>query len=110
MAVRTTKAHTPGPWRYGESTGGQWFIYGQGSNPIPPGVCVTKGKLHDGEIEANVRLMAKAPEMLAVLEEISRLLGMADESSNVDDHNLVRIRRCYRMAEDVIRKVKGDVP
>jgi hypothetical protein len=62
---RETIKHTPGPWKY--EGGGSW-VYGK------DGV-VAQSSLdyaHLEEMRANARLIAAAPEMYAILDEISR--------------------------------------
>ena len=59
-------SHTPGPWHCGTSLNcpGQFFI-GQ------PGHCVTLAHVHnfpDDQREANARLIAAAPDLLAALK------------------------------------------
>lgn len=69
--------HTPGPWRanqpryiLGLKTQGQWYIHAKD--------CTVACSL-DGDREANARLIAAAPELLAALVE---LLAQVDEQAN----------------------------
>jgi hypothetical protein len=79
----TAKAnHTPGPWQI-DSEDGQWWIYGGGDARATTGIAkcdlivnavmgickqqnVIGQRMPDGEREANARLIAAAPDLLAV--------------------------------------------
>lgn len=52
--------HTPGPWQYKRTSG---FDYGSTAYWVP-GICVNIDK------EANARLIAAAPDLLAVVKEL----------------------------------------
>lgn len=70
--------HTPGPWGY-DGTG---CVY---SDALPKDDCVIAELLYaDGDWEADGRLMAAAPELLAVCK---LLLGSMGEV--IEDHNEV---------------------
>jgi len=72
--------HTPGPWRVGDKTRGRFCVYQDGG--YGKGVCVMSntqkttadevakyGEHGDNlEADANARLIASAPELLAALE------------------------------------------
>lgn len=57
-------AHTPGPWHVGLAAR-ERAIYG----PKGEHIATLPDMLFDGEILANVRLIAAAPELLAALQE-----------------------------------------
>ena len=61
--------HTPGPWRYepqnGSPTTGQHMISGS-----KPGYLAEVRDCGSGDVVANARLIAAAPELLAVLKEL----------------------------------------
>jgi hypothetical protein len=61
--------HTPGPWRYckenGSPTTGQHMIAGG-----KPGYLAEVRDCGSGCVEANARLIAAAPDLLAVLQEL----------------------------------------
>lgn len=62
--------HTPGPWTIGGKTG---FI---NQLKIEPTICVVYGA--GEELIANSSLIAAAPELLAALEDLTRILDQAD--------------------------------
>ena len=68
----TTK-HTPGPWRYertnGSPTTGQHMIAGG-----KPGYLAEVRDCGSGDVSANARLIAAAPELLAALKGVLTLL------------------------------------
>lgn len=66
--------HTPGPWRFEESKGGAWFIYGETGDgaPIKPHVKVPKRGTR--LMRANARLMALAPQMYNALQAVKPML------------------------------------
>ena len=71
-------SHTPGPWRYDTDPNGWEFRIAQGDDaPYTPGysdvahfaVNTVRGESRDTQ-EANARLIAAAPDLLAALEAI----------------------------------------
>ncbi len=61
--------HTPGPWRIKQSDSGHWFVVSGGTgNPIAQ----TLRKVWRTEDEANARLIAAAPDLLAALEKLAQ--------------------------------------
>ena len=64
MATTKAVSHTPGPWKAGYRSGFSWQI--GGSDQFGP-VTVAEVLYSPGvNAEANARLIAKAPEMLAI--------------------------------------------
>ncbi len=64
----TNQEHTPGPWKVGRSSANRhrWHIVGANLESV----CETSSWLKDdpeGESEANARLIAAAPQLLAAL-------------------------------------------
>ena len=62
--------HTPGPWEIEEdsadySSGGRWFVVGPAEVYYP-----YNDSAKEKEATANARLIAKAPEMLGMLQNI----------------------------------------
>ena len=75
--------HTPGPWRFEQSKGGRWYVYGAcQKQPFKPNVYVPKNG-GSQEAFANARLIAAAPEMYAALRAIQALLP-EDVSLKID--------------------------
>jgi len=83
--------HTPGPWRASQSPYGGWHVesMGKGSHPIP----LT-------HTEANVRLQAAAPELLAACEQVYRWLDHGDYVPGMHDQQLTLLQ--------AISKAKGE--
>lgn len=73
--------HTPGPWRYckenGSPTTGQHMIAGG-----KPGYLAEVRDCGSGDVEANARLIAAAPELLEALEF---LVGCVSHGYTNDD-------------------------
>lgn len=99
------KRHTPGPWRFEESKGGAWFVYGEtgDTQPIKPKIRVPKRgtKL----MIANAHLIAAAPELLEALEamiELETHTHRLPESFNQNFRD-----GCVDDAKAVIAKAKG---
>ena len=62
--------HTPGPWNFAKSDiDGRYSIYGNG----PLAYCGDTGAV-DGDGEANARLIAAAPDLLAALQTAENAL------------------------------------
>jgi hypothetical protein len=97
-----TSKHTPGPWTvHYLAGGGQRNICDDANNTVIASLH-TKwlGDHHDVQ-GANARLIAAAPEMLEVLENLARWVGgMA--SSRADDE--------YEKILTIISKARGEVP
>lgn len=107
--------HTPGPWRFGRVADSarvpEWFI-----GPKVPSDVASVSVMHDTfrsleEHEANARLMASSPELLAALEalledalEIQALRKSIYQRSGTPFTPSAKIAQ----AEAVIRKVKGE--
>lgn len=89
MASQT--AHTPGPWSFGgKSQEGQTVVYAV--NPHHRGEewvadCNT-GHHSAKECVANARLIAAAPEMLATVENLARVLVQATDARHMPDCNI----------------------
>ena len=62
--------HTPGPWKFGKELGarnGEWLVsFDAGSKGR--GIAIAETRTGPGSEEANARLIAAAPELLAALE------------------------------------------
>lgn len=103
--------HTPGPW-----TAGRYSNYAGWAVSAPERGCIAerwyKSAEHveaiydDGEMEANARLIAAAPDLLATLEEIAKGEGPfnrdpLEHASNVIEH-------AQQIAREAIEKATGD--
>lgn len=92
--------HTPGPWNWAKSDiDGKYSIYGNG----PLAYCGDTGAV-DGDGEANARLIAAAPDLLAALEA---LVGEADLGEvDLDDDDRAKLEQ----ARTAIAKATGGQP
>ena len=88
-------SHTPGPWEVFESHAGLYVI----DSAEQGAICKIEWCLED---EANARLIASAPEMLAVLKRLCEEFG-------VDDNGTHRDWTKWLEARDTIAKAEGRV-
>lgn len=78
-------AHTPGPWEYSlelqkDGSGEAFYLESNGSNFM--GACSCCNGTHiDGDAEANARLIAAAPDLLAALQGAEFLIRVSAENS-----------------------------
>jgi hypothetical protein len=72
----TEKTHTPGPWRVSQTYPlGDYCIHAAG---IPQQLAyLAESKVKDWPLEANARLIAAAPDMLAALRNVQKLIAEA---------------------------------
>ena len=96
--------HTPGPWHYSEVIRGRDQYYRQiradfkiaEVHACHSGVAGTKkGRAED---EANARLIAAAPEMYEVLQELAESMELAKNYG---------VRKEHAMLREVLAKVEG---
>lgn len=77
--MQTTEAtHRAGPWHTGGIDGHDLIVYGPDTMPIANAV-THHGRPRE-EMEANARLMAAAPDLLAALIEMASGHSMAGEA------------------------------
>jgi hypothetical protein len=93
--MNTQTKHTPGPWRVARQnpspTTGEWMIAGG-----KPGYLAEIRDCGSGDVTANARLVAAAPELLAALQQCADYLDCIPEAAagGCDDaRELVRIAR-----------------
>lgn len=86
--------HTPGPWVANKTPGGMIFVYTE--NLARP-ICGT-GVAGDPTVQANARLIAAAPDLLAACQRIVALNG--------DKSILVEVKDCVA----AIEKACGTTP
>jgi len=71
-------SHTPGPWRYcpqnGSPTTGQHMIAG-----AKPGYLAEVRDCGSGDVKANARLIAAAPDLLAALQVAEKFMEIASD-------------------------------
>jgi hypothetical protein len=96
--------HTPGPWR---AEGPDWI---GDYNVIPPGdgfavAAVVVNRRPAPEVAANARLIAAAPDLLDLAEQIVEL---TDGTFHEGDR-LRNLERMGREAREAIARIKGDI-
>ena len=126
--------HTPGPWRVDETKAlgayGVWTDYLHPSNPgddgtgFPVEVCsvVACGKGHKGqeiidrqERDANARLMAAAPDLLAACKRAREVLGIQMASdlrgfTREEKDEIIRGHIDIKEIDAAIAKAEGTTP
>ena len=89
--------HTPGPWKVHKNgrivIAGGLKIY-QSSGP-GGGQSVSVQTAFDNQLRANARLIAAAPEMFELLEDIDNLIGEITEEA-------------WQKLQGIIKRVKGN--
>ena len=112
--------HTPGPWEADPRGGGvvrsanpaTEFQYARGRGR--PQVALAVGMVHrpDGEQQANVTLIAAAPELLAALEEEVDMFDRLAADADVVVRGIMRSVHGPRLdrARAVIAKARGETP
>lgn len=99
MSEEKTEKHTPGPWHSGPLN--KYTIYDRFGSKIGNtfhGVIAVQ--VSDEACEANARLMAAAPDMLAALRRAVLALAFAAESSEA-------MKDDYKVVSDAIEKATG---
>lgn len=96
----TATMHTPGPWKVGtlRKSGHTRSV------TILPPVVVSSFGAFDADLEANARLIAAAPELLAALQAIART------SCHIEEGNQGPLRawsECCAIARAAIAKATG---
>lgn len=91
--------HTPGPWKVARQnpspTTGEWMICGAN-----PGYLAEVRDCGSGDVQANARLIAAAPDLLAALQGLLR--GIFDGPDEADAAMLVA------KARDAVNKATGE--
>jgi len=88
--------HTPGPWEILEVTPDDWQINSDLRDDCLVQMTPTIGHEHlSDEDKANARLIAAAPDMLAALEQVSRMW------------RVLRDEGMLNMVEEAIAKAQG---
>ena len=100
--------HTPGPWfvRLTDSTKTNYTVEkvtGDLRSIIAGSNAACLCEEHGGDVLSNARLIASAPDLLNILKDAARMLG------TLTGENLAVYARTFSvLAEDVIRKAKGE--
>jgi hypothetical protein len=112
-SISTLAQHTPGPWLAAAKPSSVvgWPIVQQGvgrsicnvtyvqHSKIDP--AVPGDRAFNAESEANARLIAAAPDLLATLQT---LMGLSQAANGISEKNFVA---AYQAAEDAIAKATG---
>lgn len=90
-------AHTPGPWVVLETVGGKRWVYSGNLR-------VAKAASNPPRVQrdANERLIASAPDLLAALKALVAVVG-EQEAPDVDDGSTYALA----IAQDAIAKAEG---
>lgn len=99
--------YTPGPWNYRESlASGNNFIYAGGKKEAIAGVLRYVSEDGGTEGDANARLIAAAPELLAAAHKIVESL---EELAHVQcgDRNIAHTWDFVKIADEAIAKAEG---
>jgi hypothetical protein len=107
-----TDTHTQGPWHVGAGNGEGSIFADDGRTRLEIGgttlysiAQITRG-WNEAEDEANARLIAAAPELLAALESLA--VGLSPASVEMQRENLDDLFRvCRELAENALAKAKG---
>lgn len=109
--MKTT--HTPGPWRYdranGSPTTGEHMIAG-----AKPGYLAEVRDCGSGDVSANARLIAAAPDLLAALEKCCSYLADINGCNLIDgdDCGSIYMRKRAKALQSIafnsIAKAKGE--
>ena len=102
MSTEKTAAHTPGPW-YAEQDGNSdnWSVASEDWGGIVTRICYPDPKV-DTSAEADARLIAAAPDLLAALSDCLESLSRMPGSPGA-----YRIT-CMTQARTAIAKAAGD--
>ena len=102
VSVNSTQpvGHTPGPWDL-DIEGSKWFI--DGADELTVAYLDREGFREKGEIEANARLIAAAPELLAACKSALRALEDNLDPGPMDSDAKTALRL-------VIAKTEGRTP
>ena len=98
--MRFMNKHTSGPWLVGPQqsvTSRGWSIADKNGNRL----AFVLGE-HSPELQANARLIAAAPDLLSVLEDVDEFLNFAWRDIEMNDYS-------FTLLEDVIRKVQSQI-
>jgi hypothetical protein len=109
--------HTPTPWKTTEVTTRPDFPFSlaiEGANGFRPGLLYADGSENKGQALANARLIAAAPELLAVVQRLFLSVnGLSATFSAVNaeyacSHLRKEIAETIREAQNAIHKATGN--
>ena len=92
--------HTPGPWRL--NAGNETLVMGSNQRPIARAECGGIAGIGLAEAEANARLIAAAPDLLAALEEMAAVFGWQSPNANPT------VDAAIAAARALLARIKGE--
>ena len=101
MDAAASAAHTPGPWSRNIRAGGKYPMVFAGRNQH---VAAVQQQQDPAETEANIDLVAAAPDLLALAEAVAETIGHNGEVSRLSDYGLADLGDLARAA---IAKARG---
>ena len=98
-------SHTPGPWKL---QAGRSFETSSGTFHLSYGLSKTGRPLFSNpcELDSNARLIAAAPEMLAIIESFVALWPVIP--NRTEPKATPEVLKVWRSAVEAIRKAKGE--
>ena len=106
-----TERHTPGPWSLGNAANcGDGYAVCSGAFVVARvvGNGYPIGRGHAPDSDANARLIAAAPELLAALEASNRELAHAYNTRDFQDLPRHPSRKVFNRARAAILKARGE--
>jgi len=104
--------HTPGPWtifnHYNDERERTNAIYSNGDGTKIASVEVWRGLMPEAESEANARLIAVAPELLALLQDVGQWLEAGLSRGQISRGTANRDGDLVSQIRSVIAKAKGE--
>lgn len=98
-------AHTPGPWRKATNLQGHTnHVVADSYVTVCSFLTSVKSSCDRDDIEANARLIAAAPDLLAALQSIAETVVYAPEGGHEE------VSDCVRIAKQAIAKATGATP
>lgn len=117
-AAKIDAKHTPGPWTAEKRSGDEWWFGGHDGAEIVvrdpanmhDAICVIGASLStEGKADADARLIAAAPELLAALDYVIRDIELRSNFKRGDQKGLVDIGNgAYMQAKAALAKATGE--
>lgn len=108
----TTSSYTPGPWKVMDFDGSRdahWFPIRAETVPYVAMVAEVAGMpTPNVETQANARLIAAAPELVAALEELQTQVQNVMERGLVEILGMDFLRDAMDASESLLARIKGE--
>ena len=104
--MRFMNKHTSGPWLVGPQqsvTSRGWAITDKNGNRL----AFVIGE-QSPELQANARLIAAAPELLSVLEDVDEFLNFAWRDIQMNDYSFTLLEDVICKVQSLIAKIEGE--